>query len=468
MEATRLPTWLFALSLLASLTAAAEVTAQTPPTPALPTSAPSTPGATAAPAANAEPVAAPVPAPSADVVAPVATTEAVVVTAPVAEPAVAEPAAAVVEETPTKPTTEVIFGKGATIRSADDRVSLNIRGRIQARASFIDAANDGRDPITEMVMRRMRVVLQGNAAGPDLTYYIQLAFSNQDTESDLRLPLRDAYVTFAAARDMSLRFGQMKVPYGRQRVVSSSALQMVDRSLVTSELNLDRDVGLSLFSKDLFGLGGVLGYNVSVFGGDGRNRLGERYGYLTTARIEVLPFGAFDDFIEADFKRDPKPRLAIGAGVAYNQNTNRPRSTTGEPFEEGDFDYLHLGADLSFKVAGFSLQGELMYRKADANTRTVQIDDVDTLINARSAFGGYAQAGMMLTDKLELTARYGYLNPLSGNADAKLLQSHELGGGFSYYFSEHNLKLQGDYFYLPTDGWDNGAHQVRVQSQVFF
>jgi len=27
---------------------------------------------------------------------------------------------------------------------------------------------------------------------PELTYYMQLGFANRDTESDLRLPLRDA------------------------------------------------------------------------------------------------------------------------------------------------------------------------------------------------------------------------------------------------------------------------------------
>lgn len=369
---------------------------------------------------------------------------------------------------PAKPTTEATFGKGATIRTADDRMSLNIRGRIQARASFTDAANDGQDPITEMVMRRMRVVLQGNAMGPELTYYIQLAFSNQDTEPDLRLPLRDAYVTYTQLRDLSVRFGQMKVPYGRQRVVSSSALQMVDRSLITAELNLDRDVGITLFSKDFLGLDGKLGYNVGVFGGDGRNRLGERFGYLTSARIEAWPFGSFDDYVEADFKRESRPRLALGAGVAYNQNTNRPRSTIGDPYGAGDFDYLHLGADFMFKVAGFTLQGEVMYRKADTNTRTVQIDGIDTTIHARSAWGAYTQAGLMLTNHLELTARYGYLDPLSTNTDTTLRQSHELGGGLGYYWSEHNLKLQGDYFYLPTNGFNAGTHQTRLQCQLYF
>ena len=184
------------------------------------------------------------------------------------------------------------FGKGATIKSSDDRFSLNIRGRIQARATVTETDGDGDPPVTGFQVRRMRVVLQGNALGPELTYYIQLAFSNLDMESDLRSPLRDAYFTWAIARDANLRVGQMKVPYGRQRVVSSSALQMADRSIVVAEFNLDRDVGLHLFSKDLFGLGEKLGYSLAVFGGDGRNRVTDAFGLLYAARLQVTPMAS--------------------------------------------------------------------------------------------------------------------------------------------------------------------------------
>jgi phosphate-selective porin OprO and OprP len=360
---------------------------------------------------------------------------------------------------------QAAFGKGATIKSADDKFSLNIRGRMQVRATMTKVDGE-EDPITGMQIRRQRIVLQGNAMGPALTYYIQLAFSNLDMEPDLRSPLRDAYFTWILSRDLNLRVGQMKVPYGRQRVVSSSALQMVDRSIVTGEFNLDRDAGVHMFSKDLFGLGGKLAYSAAIFGGDGRNRVADKFGMLYAGRIQVSPMGGFDDFVEADIKREASPKLAIGINGAYNQDSNRAKSTFSDVYPT-TFDQRHAGADLLFKWNGLSVSGEWMWRKADSTGHSVLEKGATApkLYAPRSGWGGYGQVGQMLTDKLEIEGRYGYLTAIN---DSPVGVKHELGGGFSYYIAEHNLKVQTDYFYLPGKGFENGAHEVRLQTQLYF
>lgn len=373
--------------------------------------------------------------------------------------------ATVFAQTASPPTVEAGFGQGVTIRRADDEFSLNIRARIQLRSSALVTEGEDTADITEFQIRRMRVVFQGNALGPRLTYYIQLSFANLDMEPDLRSPLRDAYITWAPRRDLNVRAGQMKVPFSRQRVVSSSALQMVDRSIVVSELNLDRDVGVQLFSKDLFGTG-KLGYAVGWFGGDGRNRVAREAGYLYSARLEAWPFGAFDDFVESDIRRDPRPRLAVAANVGYNQNTNRPRSTIGEPYPSGSFDYRHAAVDLMFKQRGWSVEAEWLYRRANEDRQIVIVGGVPTTIESRSGYGAYVQAGRMLTDRLELTGRYSSLSPFSGTATT-FVESEELGAGVSYYAREHNLKLQGDYFVVDA-GPARRLHQLRAQLQLFF
>jgi hypothetical protein len=106
-----------------------------------------------------------------------------------------------------------------------------------------------------------------------------------------------------------------------------------------------------------------------------------------------------------------------------------------------------------------------------ANARAIEIDDGSgetTSFSAREAWGGYIQLGQMLTDELELSARLGHLNPLR-DTDPKLSLTQELGGGVSYYFEEHNLKVQSDYFYYARNSdFEAGDHQVRIQSQLFF
>lgn len=376
----------------------------------------------------------------------------------VAHPTPAAPASA----TPANVSAD--FGRGVTVRTADERFSLNIRGRIQARFTLSEQPVS---PQTEFQIRRMRLVFQGNFLGPSLTYNIQLAFANLDTESDLRLPLRDAYFAWAGLRDLSVRAGQMKVPFGRQRVVSSSALQFADRSLAVGEFNLDRDVGVVLFSRDLFGLGKRLTYQLGVFGGDGRNRLAETFGLLYTARVQVQPFGEFDDLVEADVQRLSTPRLAIGAAVGFNHNSRRARSTFGDTFQQG-FDYTQLAADLQFKWAGFSLQAEWLYRRADVDSHQIGMNAAGPVLEyARSGHGYYVQAGYLFTQHAELAARWGEVFPFAGTSPA-LHRARELGGAFSYYFEHHNFKLQADYFYLSGEDLSEGRHQARLQAQVYF
>lgn len=375
------------------------------------------------------------------------------------------------ELAPNSIVTKAEFGKGVVIGTLDESFTLNIRARMQVQAMYYDAHDDTAADVTQMQVRRARVLFQGNVYGPQLTYYLQLAFSNRDTEPDVRLPLRDAYFTYAPHAFANFRFGQMKVPYGRQRVVSSSAQGMVDRSIVTTELNLDRDVGVQVFSKDLFGIGERLGYALGVFGGDGRNRLATNAGYLFVGRLSLTPFGSFDEFVEADITRDPKPRLSIAASAAHNQATNRPQSTIGAPYADPlvFFDYTHLGADFMFKWHGFFATGEWMLREANASSVSVEDENGEaTTFYSRQAWGGYVQLGQMLTTGLEISARYGHLNPLVAT-DPKLVLTHELGGGLAYYFEQHNLKVQSDYFYYArNDDLKEGDHQVRVQSQLFF
>lgn len=357
----------------------------------------------------------------------------------------------------------VSLGRGVTFRSEDERYALTIRGRIQARFTL---AEQPEAPQTEFQIRRMRLELMGNVFSRDLQYYVHLGFAGADNEPDLRLPLRDAYFTWTALRDLNVRAGQMKVPFGRQRVASSSALQFVDRANAVAEFNLDRDVGVSLRSGDLFGLGGRLAYQLGVFNGDGRNRLSETEGLLWVARLQVAPFGEYDDLVEGDLARLATPRLALGGAVAYNQNTRRARSTFGDSYQRG-FDYVHANVDLAFKWRGFSLQAEWLYRRAGEDSHELTGGTTPTREYSRSGWGYYVQAGLFLTRRMELAARWGEIHPSDGT-DPNLRRNRELGGALSWYFQRHDLKLQADYFYLAGEDFSDGRHQARLQAQVYF
>jgi hypothetical protein len=184
------------------------------------------------------------------------------------------------------------------------------------------------------------------------------------------------------------------------------------------------------------------------------------------ARVSFHPFGAFDDFIEADVERLERPRLALAVAAARNRNTNRPRSTIGTPYTLARFDYEHLTGDLMFKWRGLSVISEIILRRADRPFQEGVRNGVPVREFSRSAWGGYVQVGYLPMEHLELTARYSEVRPL-GEGDPALRRTRELGGGASWYFSGHNLKLQGDYFHLSEPGAE-GQHQLRVQMQLFY
>lgn len=367
------------------------------------------------------------------------------------------------------------LGRGVTV-AVGDAFSLTLRARIQVRVALAHPAPGAIDAgapddwALEFQIRRARLQLQGHAFAPQLRYYIQLGFSPQDMERDLLVPLRDAQLIWTPFRDFGIRMGQMKVPYGLQRVVSSSAQQFVDRSSVTAELNLDRDIGVVLFSDDFLGLGGALQYQLGVFGGRGRNRFGSFDSALIAGQIRANPLGAFDHLSESDHARSPEPRLSIGASAAYNLDSNRARSTHAQTFAIGHFDYLHLGADLHFKWAGLSVLSEVMYREASAPSATGEVDGETVTVHSRSAWGWFAQAGYLLEPfPLELAVRYGEVRPLEQNAaEAGFALSREVGGALGYYIQEHALKVQLDYFYYFGDDPRAERHQARLQAQLYF
>lgn len=359
-------------------------------------------------------------------------------------------------------TVDAKWGEGVHFKAQD--FSLQLRGRVQARAeALVPTEGAPTTRLNQLLIRRARLSLTAKYTDA-WVMTVQLAFSALDMEADAPNVLRDAHLTWQGLRDLNVRFGQTKVPYGKQRVVSSGNLQLVDRSIVVAELNLDRDVGLQLRSDDLFGLGGRLAYALGVFGGDGRNRFGTNVGLLYVARVQVSPFGRFDDLVEGDLERLERPRLAIGLAAARNVATARQRSTFGTTFRNGWTTYDHLAADVLFKWRGVSLISEVLWRDAEFE----QLVGASSTEWARSAWGYFVQAGFVPVPHFEVSARWGQLRPLAGT-DPSLKHQRELGVGVGWYPMRHDLKLQTDFFWLPVgERFEVGTFQLRAQLQLSF
>ena len=365
--------------------------------------------------------------------------------------------------------------------SEDGSYAINLRARMQLRSTL--TTHRERDTELEASVRTLRFYVAGHLLSPHLKYLIQLALAANDFERDNASPIFDAFVEYTKLRDLNVRVGQYFVPFDRARTIREFALQLVDRQAVVRELSLDRDFGLMFSSADLFGWGGRIGYNLFVGSGDGRNRVldarnasgPQRPGVLLVARLTARPFGQFDDDHEGDLTRSAKPRLALGVAGAYNIASNRDKSTYGATFTAGTFDYAHAAIDLVLKWYGFSLLTEFLYRNADRRTNTAAPTSPTAMPiteRSRSGYGYFAQAGQMLTSKLELAARWEELFAADDTdpalRDGAKLSGRQLGGGLNLYLNGHLLKLQADYFHVFGAREGRESHIARVQLDASF
>lgn len=368
-------------------------------------------------------------------------------------------------------------GKGLVVASENGRFKLATR----LRAQFLyTLQHDGVENDIEhgLQIRRARLQFGGHVFNEHNRFKAELAFSPRDEGFDgtpHHTPLLDWYAELDYLRDLTLRIGQYKVPYSRQRVISSGNLQLVDRSMANGEFNLDRDIGLDLRSKDLFGLG-RLRYYAGVYLGEGRDQYDlSSFDLMYLGRVEVLPFGSFKDYSEADFERSRRPRLSLGAAYGFVDDAVRNRGIKGKtPTDGGTTDYHNATADFMFKIVGLSLSGEFFYRhgRRDFGDATV-VDEMGGEMPApredpRNGIGWFLQGGFLVPRlPLEIAGRYGQVRALGVRTSLPNLD--EAGGGLSYYFAHHPLKLQLDYFHTWEDAvLPRGSDRVRLQLQTAF
>jgi len=355
------------------------------------------------------------------------------------------------------------------------RDTFALRTRLRAKFLYTSTASaEAAAPRHGFQIRRARVAFTGHGFGVHNKFKIELAVSPRDINladgAVRRSPLLDGYVTFDHLQSLTLRLGQYKVPYSRQRVISSGDLEFVDRSIVNREFNLDRDLGLDLRSKDLFGWG-KLQYFLGIYMGEGHSssQLGG-FGMMYIARLVVLPLGFFDDGKEGDLRRHPSPRLSLALAYAFVDDAKKNRGILGAiPADGGTTDTHNVTGDVVLKWRGLSLFGVVMWRRGQrqpGDRKDPQGQPIPVAL-PRNGLGVSVQGGYVLPKPvpLQFALRFSHIQPLDP-ATSSLTLSRALGGAISYYFAGHPFKLQADYFFLWGDDSSKGTHQIRVQLQA--
>lgn len=179
--------------------------------------------------------------------------------------------------------------------------------------------------------------------------------TNRDTTNPLvgsrLIRLADAFVEWRPSKFFEFRLGQFKTPFNAEFLLTDNALPLIGRSIVTeglfppeglpvNPLSLDRQLGIQVASRRLGTLIGF-SYALALVNGNGPNQLQNDNNSMTPVGRVMF------DFAE---------RVIVGFNGYYND------ATVGElplRLREKRFAY---GADLGFKVAGFTFLGMALLR----------------------------------------------------------------------------------------------------------
>ena len=362
----------------------------------------------------------------------------------------------------------LVFTDNVSAQIVQNSSTMKFTGRIQ-NLGLVEMQGDAVE--TNLLVRRARLKFEGVAINPKFQYKVELGLTNRDhgspipqTQNSARMIL-DAVVQYEIGANTHLWFGQTKLPGNRERVISSAKLQFVDRSLLNSNYNIDRDMGLQLHQK--FDLGTMRAKAiVSVSQGEGRNiTTGNVGGFDYTGRLELLPLGAFTskgDYFGSDLKREETPKLALGLSYDYHDNASRARGNTGS-FLSQTRTLSTIFADMMFKYKGFSVMAEYAIKSSDGSS--VFIDETDGLeYNFITGSALNIQAGYLLPSDWELAARFTSVTPedILAQDDVSMYTL-----GISKYIDGHNLKVQSD-FSMILEGEMEDSYLARLQFELSF
>lgn len=331
-------------------------------------------------------------------------------------------------------------GGGFTFETGDKRFATTLSGYLQIRSQYTDFDSDaGKDDEWRFQVRRARINVDGyifenwvkyrlmiDAVGEDAVTSVTTTTDTDGNVTSVKTSksrvteLKDGYLDIVPYEEFGVRTGQFKIPLSRQQIISASRLEIPDRSIADDAFAYGRDLGADLHGA----LSGRFFYDLGVYNGNGENHPSNPDGtdMAYSARAGVMVAGKDAKYLleqEGDTRRSDDFALAFEVGDVYD---------TGDT----EINTLELGGIM--KTSGFAAEAAYFLRNVDPDGGASRDDD-----------GYYAQVGYMFTDHIEAALR-------RSEVDLEdVTENTEHTVGLSYYFYEHNLKLQLAYSRLDTD-----------------
>lgn len=312
------------------------------------------------------------------------------------------------------------------VASSDKAFRLNVGGQVQLRynATFRDDPGPGPDDDLTVGFHTRRTKLEFTGhVHEKWNFKIVSAFNRA---SGL-LILEDVILSYKFDNDVTITWGQFKLPILREEFLSSKYQLAADRSVANEVFNQDRSQGVQITWQ---------GEQVRLFAAasDGLTTANSAYTAASeadialTARAELrlgkAGWKKYDDF--TSFRGDDRGAL-FGAALHWQSadDTN--------PSAADSTNTLLYTIDAAYEGGGWNLFAAFIGRSIDAPGASNLHD-----------FGAVAQGGMFVSDHTELFARWDAVFPDSDRTNSDDFHTIALGANHYFIPESHAAKLTVD------------------------
>lgn len=360
--------------------------------------------------------------------------------------------------------------KGFRFETEDGKFQTNLLWRAQMRFTTPDNGDprqlsdfNGASQNT-FEARRLRMKIGGHAYEPWLKYYFEVDLQPtrdvDDSSSSASARVIDWRIDVAKYDKATLRLGQWKVNYNRERVDSSGKQQFVERSIANRVFTIDRQVGAQLTGRLFKETPADMRYWAGLYNGEGRGVENDDNNLMKMARVQWNMFGRELKWQQTDIEFTEKPTGSLSLATASNTGRCTRWSSSGcgnldgfsspATASSGQYEVNQWTQGSAFKYRGFSWQQEYHVKEIDDN------------VNGTSSelTGGYAQTGYFfhnlipaVSRDVELAARYAVVNE-PNKTDISLenkRQEYTVGLNWFLFGAGHNNKITADVSRLTLD-----------------
>jgi len=274
-------------------------------------------------------------------------------------------------------------------------------------------------------MARTRLSVSGNIIDENWGYFIQFGF---DAPEEGSATLLDAYGTYRMENGWNVMFGQFKLPFLREELVSAKHQLAWERSPMNESFTLDRAQGIQ------FGFEGDATRFMAAFS-DGAGTANTDYtsgaeaDFALTGRLEFKWAGDWRQF--RDFTSFQNSDFAGMVGVAGHYQSG------GETLGTTDADLWALTADVSVEGNGWNVFAAGVY----TNSEPEGGEDTNN-------WAGLIQGGFFVSPQTEIFARLDVLVPDDDIDDSDEFTT--ITAGLNYYVvpESHAAKLTAGVIYF--------------------